>query len=116
MLTHDPYFGHRDWFTGEVVSEPTWTEWDYALASACQTIEDFTDNETGHLVWVEQSDRVAFDATRFIKKSEAAKERKTSGKNYKAQPGERWRTKPIVMDGGPMPTLREWLEAQSDKD
>lgn len=85
---------------------------------AFQTIEDYTDSETGHLVWVEQSDKVTFDAKRYVKKSIAAVERKTKGsksKAYKAQDGERWRTVPRVMGGGDMPTLSEWIEQEQKK-
>ena len=114
-LMHDPFYGHRDSFSGDVEREPFWLDWDYALATALQTVEDYTDAETGQLVWVEQSSRVTFDAQRYTKKSIAAIDRKTSGKNYKAQPGERWRAKPVVMDGGDLPTMREWIEEQSDK-
>jgi hypothetical protein len=113
VLLQDHYAGFRDSFTHTVDGEPVWTDWDYALATALQLIEDHTDAETGHLVWIEQSDRVTFDATRFVKKSVAATERKTNGKNYKAQPGERWRTRPVVMNGGDMPTMTEWYEEQA---
>lgn len=91
---------------------------DYALATALQVVEDYTDNETGHLIFVEQSDRVTFDAKKYTKKSIAAVERKTKGSKkrpYEAGPGERWRTIPRVMNGGEMPTLAEWLAEQERK-
>lgn len=115
---YDHYAGFRNSFTGQVDGTPHWLDIDYALATARQIIEDYTDNETGHLVFVEQSDRVTFDAQRYTKKSVAAVERRTKGsknKPYEAQPGERWRTIPRVMDGGEMPTLAEWLAEQERK-
>lgn len=115
MILQDHFAGFRDSYTFEVDGTPHWTDWDYSLATALQLVEDYTDSETGHLVFVEQSERVTFDATKYIKKSVAKVERMTNGKNYKATPGERWRTKPVVMDGGEMPTLTEWLEEQRKK-
>lgn len=111
----DHFAGFRDSFSFEVDAYPHWTDWDYSLATALQVIEDYTDPETGHLLFVEQSDRVTFDAIKYTKKSVAAVERKTSGKKYKATPGERWRTKPRVMDGGEMPTLAEYIAEMERK-
>jgi hypothetical protein len=114
----DSFAGFRDSFTGEVDGYAHWLDVDYALATAMQVVEDYTDNETGHLVFVEQSDRVTFDASKYTKKSIAAVERRTKGsakKPYEASPGERWRTIPRVMDGGVLPTLFEWLAEQDRK-
>lgn len=117
-ILQDHYAHFRDSFSYEVDGTPVWTEWDFALLNALQTIEDYTDPETGELVFVEQSDRVTYDATRYTKKSVAAVERKTKGsdkKPYKSQPGERWRTKAKVMDGGELPTLSEFIAEQEKK-
>ena len=118
VILQDFYAGFRDSFSGEVDGEPVWLPWDYALANALQIIEDHTDSETGHLIWVEQSERVTFDASKFTKKSVAAVERKTKSsksKAYEAAPGERWRTVPRTTDGGPLPTMLEWRDEQARK-
>lgn len=114
----DHYALFRNSFTWEPDCEPYWLDVDYALATALQVVEDYTDNETGHLIFVEQSDRVTFDAQKYVKKSVAVVERKTKGsksKAYEASPGERWRTIPRLTSGDEMPTLAEWLAEQDRK-
>jgi len=118
VILRDSFAGFRDSFTGEIDGYPHWLEVDYALATAMQVVEDYTDNETGHLVFVEQSDRITFDTEKYTKKSVAAVERRTKGsakKPYESSPGERWRTIPRVMHGDGFPTLKEWLAEQDRK-
>ncbi len=84
----DDWVGHRDPITGEPFGNKTdWTDWDYALMYAVQTIEDFTTPD-GLLAWEIDEDEVRVDALKKINKFEAVKQRKTDGKNYKPVPGE----------------------------
>lgn len=84
----DDWFGHRDWRTGrEQGDKDEWTEWDYLLARALQTIETHTDSN-GLLIYEVRDDRVVVDAIRKIDKFEEAKDRITSRKGYKPASGE----------------------------
>lgn len=113
FLFADYYFGFRDWWNGEPAGAPHYTEWDFALASAMALIEDYTDSETGHLIAYEYSPRVAFTPTKRIKKSKAAVEMMTNGKDYKPSPGESWVSQPKAIDGGDLPTIREFIEYEA---
>lgn len=110
----DPAFGHRDWFTGEVIgNQDEWTEWDYALVTAYQIIQDNT-NASGILSWENESENVMVEAVKKIDKFEQSRQNRTKGsekKPYKPSPGETWvpRTK---LQYGEWPTYREWVEAQ----
>lgn len=110
----DPYFGNRDWFTGEPSDTPdVWTDWDYALSAAFQVIQDYTDSN-GVLAWENEADNVEVLAERKISKFDAAREVKTSGKNYKAQKGERWTPRVRKMNGE-WPTFSDWVAANADE-
>jgi hypothetical protein len=67
--------------------------------------------------WIDRSDRVAFDVSVFTSNSAAALERrqerdsKGNSKNF----GRRYSLVPRTKDGGPMPTMQEWLEEQQRK-
>lgn len=118
VILNDHFAGFRDSLSREVDGQPHWLDVDYVLATALQVIEDYTDSETGHLIFIEQSDRVTFDAQKYVKKSVAVVERKTKGTDkhpYKSAPGERWRTIPRLTAGDEMPTLVEWLAEQHRK-
>lgn len=118
MLLHDHYALHRNWFTGEADEEPTWTDWDYALAEVGQMLEDYRTPE-GHMFWEAESERVTFDARKKINKARAAIDRKTKGskgKPYKPLDGEYWVTEPVLMEGDDWPTLEEWLEEKQARE
>lgn len=81
---------------------------------AVQTIEDFT-NEDGILAWEIEEDGVRVDALKKINKFQAAKQRKTSGKTYKATPGEYF----VPSIRPPLgkekhQTIKEWRESQQE--
>lgn len=115
MLTHDWFAGHRDWWTGEPLTDnPYPTDWDLLLDEAYQIIEDYTD-DNGILIWERESDRVTFDAIPRVNKALAARDKKTSGKNYKPRHGEYWEFKPILMRGTEWPTLEEYFEEKAEK-
>jgi hypothetical protein len=96
MLLRDPYAGHRNFYTDEPDAPLNeWTQWDFALAMAVQFIKDGT-TEEGHLIWEIEDERVVVEPIREINKARAATDAITSVKDYKAAPGEYWRTKLIT--------------------
>lgn len=110
----DPYFGHRDWFTGkELGDREAWTSWDFALVAAYQIIQDHTDSN-GILVWENEADNIEVLAERKTSKFDASRDSITSGKNYKSKKGERWVPKVKKMYGE-YPTYSEWLNEQIEK-
>ena len=93
MILHDPYAGHRNYFTGEPDGPlDEWTAWDFALAMATQFIIDGT-TEHGHLIWEIEADDVDVIAIHEIDKSREAIDIVTRGKDYEPSPGEFYRTK-----------------------
>lgn len=108
----DPYFGHRDWFTGEELDDrEAWTDWDFALVASLQIIEDNTDKH-GLLSWETACDRVDIKANKKIDKFQAAVDRQTKGtktKGYQASPGEYF-VPEVDLRGGEMPTYKEYIE------
>lgn len=120
----DEWFGKRDPFTGEPRGDrDEYTSWDWALQNAFQTIEDYTDEKSGLLIWEIEDENAYVDAVRKTNKYQAAIDNKTkgkAGKPYVAAPGEYFTPslKSHVHDeeGNPVfQTMREWVQAQIDK-
>lgn len=110
----DPYFGNRDWLTGDKSDTPeTWTDWDYALSSAYQIIQDHTDGD-GVLAWENESDNVEVSATWKQSKFRAAVESRTGGKKYKARKGEFF-VPDVSKMRGEWPTFSEWVKKQVEE-
>lgn len=112
----DEWYGHRNPASGEPVGDRTeWIEWDFALAYAVQTIEDYSD-EYGLLAWELADERVEVNANKKIHKFKAAIERTTSGKNYKASPGEYFIPE-VFSRGkdGEIQSFAEWIEKEAKK-
>lgn len=106
MILHDPYALHRkwwdpDWTPGE--SSRDWTDWDYILADTYQLIDDFTDKESGQIMWFDQSGEVHWDVDTTTSGSLEAIERETG----ELKPGERRYAKPIF--GDKKPTMQQWI-------
>lgn len=115
MLFHDPHALNRNSFTGEPdAPHDQWNEWDFALAESRQLIEDYTDKH-GHLIFERDSDEVAVDAIKKVDKAQAAIDKKTSGKKYKAGPGEYFVTELWLARGKEWPTLKSWMEQEQKK-
>jgi len=101
-----------------IMNDPTHKEWtvlDLKLAKAYELRQSYGDIPP----WIDRSDRVHFDTKSFISGSGAAIERAQAAEQKKAQTGrgnptfgKRWYAVPVTKDGGPMPTMREWLEDQ----
>lgn len=116
VIFQDKYFGFRDLNNWEPLQEPEWTTWDYVLIQTLQLIEDYT-TEHGLLIWEvdENADNVDVVAVKKVDRFEAAKERITGRKNYKATPGERYVPK-TVLNWGEWPTFEDWVDYQSERD
>lgn len=108
----DEFFGHRDPFSGEPVGDKDeWLPEDFALAKAAQAIETYTDSN-GLRQWQKEDPLKVIDAERKIDPFRAAVERRTSGKKYKAAPGEYW--VPVVgaeRPGNKPWSYQEWVES-----
>lgn len=108
----DPYFGNRNWFTGEKTDTPeVWSDWDYALVAAFQVIEDNT-NKHGLLLWEVENERMDVQAVKKIDPFQAAVDRKTRGskkKGYNPEPGEYF-VPELNLRGGEWPTYSEYIK------
>lgn len=94
VITRDDWFGHRDPLTAEPLGDrDEWIDWDHAIIDAFQTIEDYTDSESGHLQWELDDEAVVIDAVPYIHKFREAIDQVTQKPGYKAAPGERYRPK-----------------------
>jgi hypothetical protein len=88
--------------------------WDYRLYKAHFVLQDWY--RDGIPIWIDESDRVTFDAKAKISKSRAAIDKaQDSSANKKPVYGRYYIAEPKVMDGGDMPTLQEWLDEQQRK-
>lgn len=101
-----------------ILSDPShkeWSELDYHMIKAYHLKQGFMDGN--YPVWVDRSDRVVFEMESYISKSAAASERKEEqeAKKNNKQFGKRWYPVPRTIDGGPLPTYREWVEEQDAK-
>lgn len=115
----DEWFGWRDPFSGEPYGDRTeWTEWDFALVAAFQTVEAYTD-QNGIRQWQKEDPEALIDAERKIDKFQAAVARRTKGsskKPYQPQDGEYWT--PVVeadRPGNKTWTYEEWVADKTEK-
>lgn len=112
VLMQDEHYGHRVPFSRTILSDTSWTSWDYALISAMQTIEDYTD-KNGILIWEKESSRVDVGAIKKIDRFEAVKQRITGKQKYKPTPGEYFVPDLKLMDSsGEWPTMKDWIYEQ----
>lgn len=116
MLKAAAGIGHPP--TAVIFSNPKhtdWTMWDYRLIKAHYILQDWY--RDGVPLWWDESDRVTFDAKARISKSRAAIERaqEADGKKKSKSYGKYYVVEPRVMDGGDMPTRKEWLDEQEAK-
>jgi hypothetical protein len=95
--------------------EHQWGKWDFRLVKALELRDEMV--QGGVPIYWDRSDRVVFTAEAYVSKSRAAldkaeeKARNSKAKNY----GKVFYPVPQTTDGGPMPTLEEWLEEQRAK-
>lgn len=118
-LFRDPYFGHRNSFTGRPDGNANdWTSWDFALGTAMQAIQDGT-TEEGHLIWELEQYNVDARPIKRIDKHRRAVDDATGGDKYKADPGEYWITELYQIGVEPgeekWQTRSEWVESLNKK-
>lgn len=93
-----------------------WTTWDYKLVKALEIYDNMMAGGA-HPMYIDRSDRVRFEVKSYVSKSKAVLDRaeekasSSKSKNY----GKILYTVPETIDGGPLPTLEEFLEEQADK-
>lgn len=103
--------------TAVILSDPThtdYTKWDYKLLKAYYLKQEFMSGNFP--VWIDRSPRVEFEVKSFKSKSAAALERKQAAEAKKegnTDYGRQFYAVPITIDGGPMPTLRDYLEEEA---
>lgn len=111
MILGDDYAGHRCWWRDDWEENPAlinvWTSWDFALLRAYQIIEDYTDKETGQLVWVDQSPEVDWDIRHSYSGSREAELRYMKDKELK--PGENIYAVPSIRNPEDPPSMLKWL-------
>lgn len=95
--------------------EREWSHWDFRLVKAFQIREEMLMG--GVPIYLDRSDRVRFEVESFVSKSKAALDRaeeKASNSKQKTY-GKIFYPVPKTVDGGPLPTLDDWLEEQRTK-
>lgn len=88
-----------------------WTGWDFRLVKAYELYEDMVANGGVPIYW-DRSERVYFEVGTATSKSRAAIERREEQdqKSKTRQYGKSYYPIAKTHDGGPLPTLEEWLE------
>ena len=107
----DAWYGHRDFYFEPYGDRDEWVDWDYALVSALQTLEDLTD-KNGIPVWESEAEFVDIQAKKKIDKFQASIDRKTKGTEkhpYKPEPGEAW-VPDVSTRSGEWPTYRDYVK------
>lgn len=123
MLFHDQYAMHRKWWNEWLWGEPwvpdamskDWTDWDYILSDVYQIITDFTDPESGQIMWFDQSAEVYWDVKR--KSSGYMEAVENARKGDKELPaGVTLYAVPEFMNPDNKPTMASWLkDLEEDK-
>lgn len=93
-----------------------WTDWDYKLVKALVIYEDYKSG-TGVPMYWDRSDRVRFEVGSYVSRSKASLDRaeEKASKQKTTSYGKIFYPIPVTMDGGPLPTLQEFLEEQELK-
>lgn len=103
-------------FILEDASHTEYNMWDMRLVKAVELYENIRSGSGVPIYW-DRSDRVVFEAESYVSKSQAALDRaeekaaNSKTKNY----GKVFYPVPRTTDGGPLPTLDEWLVEQEQK-
>lgn len=118
MILGDPYAMHRkwwDWTWQPGVGDTDFVDWDYILATVMQTIDDYTDKNSGQWMPFDQSGDVDWDvkstfsgATAAIEKEQKERGDLDAGESLYAVPSFRYPDK--------KPTLASWAkDMEEDK-
>lgn len=113
----DDWYGHRDPFSGAPEGDKDeWLTWDYLLMEAFEVVETITLPD-GSFVMDQDDDAVQIQAIKTVDKFQASIDNITSGKNYKAKPGEKFKPRIVTRrSGGKFTLYSEYLKAQADTD
>jgi hypothetical protein len=97
------------------VTHTEYDEWDFKLVKAHYLKASMMSGNFP--VWIDQSDRVEFDVKEYTSKSEAALDKKKELATQGGNPnyGVAYYAVPRVIDGGPMPTMKDYIEEQKNK-
>lgn len=96
--------------------EAKWTQWDYKLVKALEIYDNMMAGGSFPF-YIDRSDRVRFEVKSLVSKSKAVLDRaeerasNSKSKNY----GKILYAVPETIDGGPLPTLEEFLAEQEEK-
>jgi hypothetical protein len=103
-----------------ILGDPSWkkwTKWDIAIGNAYHMLAHYEVN--GYPVWIDQSPRVVFERKERKSRSQEQLDRyqhderkRMEKKGAKPKFGISPYVVPRTVDGGPLPTKEEWLEAQ----
>jgi hypothetical protein len=108
----DPYAAHRDYddiyWLPDVNKHTQWTEWDYALAEAYTTRENFTDPHTGQPRWLAEDPDVYWDIGETV--SHAAADLQRAQEEVHDRPGWDVFLKNPHKTTGEFWTIDDWLE------
>lgn len=91
-----------------------YTKWDFRLAKAYEIYEDMLQGNVP--MYIDRSSRVSFITKSFVSKSKAALDRaeERASKATAKQYGRVFYAVPVTNDGGPLPTLQEYLKEQAE--
>jgi hypothetical protein len=107
-----------------ILNDPSHTEYsaiDLKLLKAIALKDQFMAGGA-YPIWIDRSDRVIFHAKSFTSGSQAAiqraqyndEKRQSDGKGAPAF-GKNWYAVAESRDGGPLPTMVEWLEEEAER-
>ena len=94
-----------------------WTKWDFKLVTGLELYDNLATG-SGFPVYIDQSDRVRFELNSYVSKSKAVLDRaeENASKGTAKNHGKVFYVTPETIDGGPLPTLEEYLEEKARKD
>lgn len=101
-----------------ILGDPTreWTKVDFDLVTGLRLLEEMQTG-TGVPIYWDRSDRVRFEVGTFISRSKQALDQReeADAKSKNKNHGRVHYPIPVAVDGGPLPTLEEWLDEQAEK-
>lgn len=112
MILGDQYALNRKWWDSDwkpTREDTDWTDWDFVLAGTFQTIEDFTDKETGQYLPYDQSGEVSWDVKSQFSGSKEAIEREQE-RRKELKHGESLYAIPVFNHPDNKPTLQTWAK------
>ena len=110
---HDPYAGYRDYDDPFWIADPVrhtqWTEWDYILLEAHETIEMIQSADTQQLRTLSEDPDVQWDIAYRV--DYGAQELERHNKDHETEPGVRfYLTNPRKPNGEPFWSVSDWLD------